>query len=117
MSQIRQQDIVWVRFPYSDMREVKFRPAVVVSNNSYNRKHNDVIACAITSRLEEKEYGIPIDESKIASGKMPLKSMIRVDKIMQIEATLIARMFARLDNKSFDLLTERIMRLVKRNGK
>ncbi len=110
----KQQDIIWVRFPYSDFEEAKFRPAVVVSNNDYNKENPDVAACAITSNLDEKDYSILIDESNIAEGKLPLKSKIRADKIMQIEKTIISKAFARLDDKTFDLTIVEIMKLVKR---
>lgn len=109
-----QQDIVWVRFPYSDLSEGKFRPALVVSNDQYNKKGSDVVACAVTSKLDEKEYSILIDESDIANGKLPMKSRIRSDKIMQIEQSLIAGAFARLDDAAFDRITGEIMKLVKR---
>jgi len=114
MGETKQQDIVWVRFPYSDMKESKFRPAVVVSNDSYNKKNMDVVACAVTSKLDDREYSILLDESNISSGKMPLKSRIRADKIILIDKLLVAKTFARLDNRTFDLLTYEISRLVKR---
>src|SRR3989338_6892385 len=109
-----QQDIVWVRFPYSDLKESKFRPGVIVSCNNYNKNHADVIVCAITSKLDEREWGVFIDASNISSGKMPLKSRIRADKIMHIEKTLIAGVLARVDNKTFDGLVQEIMKLVRR---
>ncbi len=116
MDEIRQQDIVWVRFPYSDMKEWKFRPAVVISNNKYNKKSPDVVACAITSKLEEKDYTILIDESNITTGRLPVKSRIRADKIVHIEKQLIPKSFAQVNNKTFDMLTEEIKKLIKRSS-
>ncbi len=114
MDEIKQQDIVWVIFPYSDMQEAKFRPAVVVSNNSYNKKSPDIVACAVTSKLHEREYSILLDKSNLASGNLPLKSRIRADKVVQIEKSLVAKSFARLNDKTFDLLVGEIKKLVKR---
>lgn len=114
MIDLKQQDLVWVRFPFSSMHESKFRPAVVVSNNSYNGKQNDVVACAVTSRLEEKEYSVFIDEKNLVQGRLPVRSRIKADKIMQIEKTLIPKAFARINDKTFDLLTKEILKLVKR---
>ena len=115
MSEVRQQDIVWIRFPYSDMKEGKFRPAIVVSNEKYNKNRLDVIACAVTSKLDEKDYTILIDQSNMSSGKLPLKSRIRADKIMQIEKKLVEKPFARLDDKTFDLLADEIKKLISRH--
>ncbi|MEK6888422.1 MAG: type II toxin-antitoxin system PemK/MazF family toxin [Candidatus Aenigmatarchaeota archaeon] len=115
MNELKQQDIVWVKFPYSDLHGQKFRPAVVVSNNAYNRKKQDVVVCAITSNLNEKEHGIMIDESNLSSGKLLMKSMVRADKIMLIEKALVAKTFARLNDDTFDMLTAEITKLMRRS--
>lgn len=111
---MNQQDLVWVRLPFTSLEESKIRPAVIVSNNEYNERHEDVVVCAITSKLEETPYSILINQENLSSGRLPVKSRIRADKIMQIEKSLIIRDFARLNNKTFDTLTEMIMNLVKR---
>lgn len=115
MADFKQQAIIWVRFPFSHMYETKFRPAVIVSNNSYNSKQEDIVVCAITSKLDEREYSILVDEKNIAEGRLPLRSRIRADKIMQIEKSLVAKAFARLNDKTFDLLVQQISKLVKRS--
>ncbi len=111
---VRQQDIIWVKFPYSNMNEAKFRPALVVSNDSYNGKHSDIIVCAITSNLDKQEFCVFIDNSDLISGRLPMKSKVRADKIMPIENTLAVKSFARLNNSTFDLVTEKIIKLMKR---
>lgn len=111
---MKQQDIVWVKLPFSSLEESKVRPAVIVSNSNYNANNRDVIVCAITSKLEEKRYSILIDEKNLSKGNLPLKSRIRADKIMQIQKNLISNSFARLDNITFDLLVKEITDLVKR---
>lgn len=111
---MNQREIVWVNVMYSNLRESKYRPAVVVSNNGYNQKSPDVVVCVVTSKLKDSEYGIPIDRRNIESGSLPLKSMIRADKILQVEKGLIAKSFAALDSKTFDSLAGKINKLVKR---
>ncbi len=111
---MNQQELVWIRLAFSNLEERKVRPAVIVSNNEYNKRSDDVIICAITSRLKEDAYGITIDSRNLASGKLPIKSRIRADKILQVEKSLIINSFAKLDNRTFDELTNKIMKLVKR---
>jgi len=113
---MNQQDIVWVSVPFSDFIENKMRPALVISNNEYNRKNQDVIICAITSKPREN-YGIQIDSNNLSSGNLPVKSHIRADKIMQVEKTLIAGSFAKLNDKSFDKLIGEVVKLVERKKK
>lgn len=44
-------DVLLVPFPFTDQTAVKQRPAVVLSNEAYNRTHFDVILAPITSQL------------------------------------------------------------------
>lgn len=111
---MNQQDLVWVRLPFSSLKETKVRPAVIVSNNEYNKRSQDIVVCAVTSKLDEKQYSILIDNKNLSSGNLPVKSRIRADKIIQIEKNLIIRSFAKLDNKTFDSLINEIIKLLKR---
>ena len=113
---MKQQDIVWVKLPFSSLEESKIRPAVIVSNDEYNKRSNDVILCAITSNLEEKRYSVIIDSKNLTEGKMPVKSRIRADKIMQIEKNLVIKTFAKLENKAYDLLVNEINNLICRKS-
>lgn len=112
---MRQQDLVWVRLPFSSLKESKVRPAVVVSNDAYN-KREDIVVCAVTSKLATRQYSIVISQKDVEKGRLPIKSRVRADKILQIEKKLIIRPFARLENKTFDVLVSEIMKLVKRRG-
>lgn len=112
---MNQQDIIWVRLPFSSMEESKVRPAVIVSNNEYNKKNQDIVVCAVTSKLDQKEYSIIIDNGNLSSGDIPIKSRIRADKILQIERKLVIKSFAKLDDKTFDALVLEIIKLLKRN--
>ena len=111
---MNQQDLVWVRLPFSDFSESKVRPALIVSNNKYNRNSKDVVVCAVTSNLAQSEYSVIIDAKNLSSGTLPLKSAIKADKILQIEKQLAIRPFGKLDDKTFDSVTRKLSDLVKR---
>lgn len=112
---MNQQHLVWVRLPFSDLRQGKVRPALVVSNNGYNKSNPDIVVCAVTSKLKESKYSILIENEDLSVGKLPIKSRIRADKIMQIEKELVIRQFAKLENKVFDKVVSKVSDLVKRN--
>lgn len=113
---MNQQDLVWVKLPFSDLRQSKVRPSLVVSNNGYNKSSPDVVVCAVTSKLKESKYSILIENKDLYSGRLPIKSSVRADKIMQIEKELVIRPFAKLENKMFDKVVGKVVVLVKRNG-
>ena len=110
-----QQELVWVKLPFSNLQESKIRPAVVVSNNDYNSESGDVVVCAVTSNLEPKKYGIMISQESLENGKLPIRSRVRADKILQIEKSLVIRPFAKLNDKTFDVLIAEIFKLLKRS--
>lgn len=112
---MRQQDLVWVRLPFSDFGESKVRPAVVVSNDDYNKSNSDVVVCAVTSNTEPKPYSVLIRQESLASGKLPMKSKIRADKILQVEKSLVTASFARISNAAFDSVIAELIKLVKRS--
>ena len=70
--------------------------------------------CALTSNLEPKPYSVMISQESLASGKLPIKSRVRVDKIFQVEKSLAKESFARLNDAVFDSVVSELAKLVKR---
>ena len=52
MTSFKFGQIVLVRFPFTDQRGGKQRPAVVISSTAYNQVRPDVILMAVTRRLQ-----------------------------------------------------------------
>lgn len=92
---MKQRDLVWIRFPFSNLQQAKARPALVVSHDRYNREHPDVLICAVTSNLEERPYKVLLRSKDLEGGEIPVESMVRADKIIQVETGLVDRTFAR----------------------
>lgn len=78
---ISQRDIVLLRFPFSDLRGSKVRPALVISNNEYNTRFEDFIAVAITSNLRSRGYSILVTKGDLENGRLIVDIKIRPDKI------------------------------------
>lgn len=51
MTPLKRGDVVLVPFPFTDLSDIKRRPALVISSDEYNRMTNDVIIAQITSKL------------------------------------------------------------------
>ena len=45
MNIYRQRDIVLVPFPFSDLSTPNVRPVLVLSNDAYNRRTEDLLVC------------------------------------------------------------------------
>ncbi|MBI2580213.1 type II toxin-antitoxin system PemK/MazF family toxin [Candidatus Woesearchaeota archaeon] len=112
-----QQELVWVRFPYSNLEDSKVRPALIVSNDEYNRANNDIIACSVTSNLSLKTPGIIINREDLISGTLPLRSRIRADKIMHLDKGLVIKPFGKIRDSMFDALVREIVKLFSRGNR
>ncbi|MEW6328955.1 MAG: type II toxin-antitoxin system PemK/MazF family toxin [Candidatus Micrarchaeota archaeon] len=108
----KQRDLVLVPFPFSDLRETKRRPVLVLSNDEYNERSEDVVVAAITSNLEKKKFAIPIENGDMEGGSLPLVSQVRADKIYSISKDMVIKRFGRLSLNRYKKVVEKIMELV-----
>lgn len=111
---MKQQEIVWVKIPFSDFSETKLRPALIVSNNDYNSEAGDIVICAITSNIQKADYSVQLSQKDLIEGNLPIESRIKADKIMQINKKLIMRTFAKINEKKFDETSAEIKKLLAR---
>lgn len=80
----RQREIVLVPFPYSDLSTTKKRPVLIVSNNSYNRKYDDVLVCVITSNRYIDDYSVNLTNDDLETGVLPEQSVVKAHKLFTI---------------------------------
>lgn len=113
---MKQRDLVWIRFPFSNLEETKARPALVVSQDSYNREHPDVLICAVTSNLTEAPFKVPLSAEELETGELPVESMVRADKIVQVEKELVHTVFATVGEEVYGDVADAIHRLVEAGG-
>jgi mRNA interferase MazF len=78
---LEQGDVVLIPIPFTDLSSQKRRPVVIISNNDYNRKTQDVIVVAMTSNPEEIGYSFTVTTSDLEKGALKRPSRIRADKI------------------------------------
>ncbi len=111
---MNQQDLVWIRFPFSNLQDAKARPAIVVSQDAYNQEHDDVLICAVTANLSPAPYKVALSPDELSEGDLPLESMVRADKLVQVEKELVDRSFGRVDDAMYDRVVQAIHALVAR---
>jgi len=93
MTFYNQGQVVLIPFPFTDLTTIKQRPAIILSSDSYNQVHPDVILAAITShvpdRLKADEFLLAQDDLKAAG--LPKPSIIKLGKIVTIDQRLIRK--------------------------
>lgn len=84
-----QGDVVLIKVPFSDMTGVKKRPALVISNASFNGGSQDIIVCGITSNLTNTPHSVPIENKDMLTGKMPKPSLIKANHVFTLSKGVI----------------------------
>lgn len=89
--------IVLVRFPFTDQRGSKQRPAVVVSSVAYNQARPDIILMAVTSQVQIKTgFGETLIEDWQAAGLLKPSAIKPI--IFTAEKTIIKKTLGQLED-------------------
>jgi mRNA interferase MazF len=105
---VNQKEIVLLPYPFSDLKGTKVRPALVVSNDSFNKKSDDCIMVPLTTVIKDEPYSVMIRQEDLYSGKIIKPSRARADKIFTVEKDLIIMKIGILDDKTFNKIKNEI---------
>lgn len=108
---LAQKDVVLLPYPFSNLQERKVRPAIIVSNNNFNRMCSDCIAVPLTSVLKEDAFSISLNQKDMKSGKLLKPSKIRIDKIFSVEKKLIQMKIGSVNDFFFDKIKDGLTRV------
>ena len=90
--------IVLVRFPFTDQRGGKQRPAVVVSSAAYNQTRPDIILMAVTSQIPAKAgFGEAVIQDWQAAGLLKPSAIKPI--IFTAEKTIVRKTLGQLSDK------------------
>lgn len=103
---ILQRSVVILPFPFSDLQRRKARPAIIISNDTYNKISNDVVAVPLTSNLRPSEYSIPVTSQDMEFGELIVTSNIRIDKIFSVEKKIIIKHIGKINKKTHTAISK-----------
>lgn len=104
-------DIVIVPFPFvleSGQQEQKARPALVVSDETTDRRYDDLILAAITSRVPRE---LKVTELLIKSPErtgLKKESVLRTEFLMTLPPQLVTRRISRLSDNEMKKVDEKL---------
>lgn len=87
--------IVLVRFPHSDLRSYKIRPALVLAQVEFN----DLLLCQITSKTYASTSAIELLSTDFSEGSLPIVSYIRPDKIFTADQKIVEKHIATISSQ------------------
>lgn len=108
----QQKEIVLLPYPFSNQEGSKVRPAMIISNNNFNKRSEDCIMIPLTSVIKEVLYSVLINQEDLNSGKLLKPSRIRIDKIFTIRQDLVRMKIGVINNKTFEKIKLEIFKLI-----
>jgi len=109
---LKQRDIVLIPIPFTDLTSQKKRPAIIISSNSYNEKHEDIVVASLTSNVEMRDYSILLSSDDLEEGHLKVTSMIRADKIYTLNKSIIIKTFGRVKLEILEKIKETFLKLI-----
>ncbi len=77
---VKQGDIIKVSFdPNSGHEQAGFRPALIISNNEFNKRTNLAIVCPITNTNNKFPLHVPLDKRTTTTGVILCEHMRTLD--------------------------------------
>ena len=108
MAKFVKGDVVVVPFPFSDLTQVKRRPALVIAE----LLGEDVILCQITSQTIQDNYSIPIDDTDFESGGLKQTSNIRPNRIFTVDSHLVLYRIGNLKKEKLAKIVSKIVEII-----
>lgn len=88
------------------------RPALVLSNNEYNRKFEDFIAIPLTTNLKSRGYSVLITNRDLESGSLVVQSLIKVDRVFSVSKKLVRMNIGRINKDTHNKIKKIIFDLM-----
>ncbi|MBU2477005.1 type II toxin-antitoxin system PemK/MazF family toxin [Candidatus Micrarchaeota archaeon] len=108
----KQGDIILLPFPYSDLTSFKKRPALVLSNDNFNRSSGDLICCLVTTNPEKEKFSVFVDNSDMLNGKLPFKSKIKPFRLFTVDKKIVLNKLCSLKKMKFNLVVNSLHEIV-----
>ena len=109
MNEFEQQylgEIYLLKFPFSDGKNYKKRPILVILDTG----DNDMVVCRITSKIYNTEFDFKIEDWKESGLKLP--SIIRLHKIATLEKDLIDKKLGQINEELKQQIKEKFKHMV-----
>lgn len=110
MDSFAKGDIVIFPFPYTDLKERKIRPCLVLSKEM----KEDILLCQITSqKITKDDYCIEIKQNQTVNGSLMIDSYIRVNMLFTARKNQIHKKICKIKGTDYNKVVEMINKIIK----
>lgn len=100
MQSISPGDVVLVPFPFTNLKQKKVRPAVVISREQVHKQENDYTLLFISSVIPDvvQPYEVVFEksDSEFAQSGLKKTSLLKANKIVTLQRNLLRRKLGQL---------------------
>ncbi|MBX9789817.1 MAG: type II toxin-antitoxin system PemK/MazF family toxin [Pirellulales bacterium] len=97
---MKRGEVVLVDFPFSDGSGSKFRPALVVQADIFNKSLRDTVLATITTNTQPSPTSFVIDPSENPHSGLRLACAVRCDNLQTLEQTIVQGSIGYLSRRS-----------------
>ena len=98
----QQKELVLLPYPFSNQEGSKVRPAIIVSNDNFNKRCEDCVMVPLTTVIKDEPFSLIVTQDNLESGKLLKQSRIRIDKIFTIKKNLIIMTTGKVNEKTIE---------------
>lgn len=107
----QQKELVLLPYPFSNQTGSKVRPAIIVSNDNFNKRCEDCVMVPLTTIIKDEPFSLIVNQDSLESGKLLKQSRVRIDKIFTIKKSLIIMQIGKINDKTFDKIKAEISKI------
>jgi len=104
---MRTGQVVLLNFPFSDLTEAKYRPAVVLAVGSFG----DLVVCLVTSQPVGK--AIELDDVSFMNGGLVKASRVVPDRIFTASQKLVGKVVGKLTKQKLDEIRDAVIAVIR----
>jgi mRNA interferase MazF len=101
-------EVVVLRFPFSDLRTAKLRPALVLASLD----GDDILCAMITSRAVRDRYAVPLDQRDFSTGGLPRAGNVRPSRLFTADSSIVRRSAGQLSQPALAKVVEAVVALL-----
>jgi len=102
-------DIVITPFPFSNLKSLLKRPALVVAN----LKGDDLILCQITSKKHSDPYQVMLNEKDFIKGKLNVDSFIKPSILFTLRSSIILYIAGKINKTKIKEVEDKICDIIR----
>lgn len=110
---IGQRDLILVPFPFSNQSGRKVRPAIVISNNSFNNNSEDILIVGVTSNISKDQYTLRLNNEDLEEGKLITNCCIKVENILKLDKELIIKKIGKIKKEKLNEIIKTLNKIIK----